>query len=287
MAEDVVEHTLPAARAEPEALVEPRRPREQPRIHRWRFGIAYLALAVVAGLGVGVTILLYERPADPAEPAWSSWRPVGRETSYPDQIADYVGQRYRLPSGRQLAVVAASPPRVTTGDAVPVQAVVIQNQSALPSAAPEIEYVRTNNTIMYELCGLGQQCSISEGESNTERFQLLRREALELSLYTFKYMESIESVVTLLPPRGEETRAIYLRRQAFKNALERPLNRTLMSTPPHTSASIMDAGLVDQLTAHREFPAYFQRVSNGSVMLRLGGPPPQEPPQTTGSGQNP
>ena len=280
MAEDVVEHTLTAARAEPEALVEPRRPREQPRIHRWRFGIAYLALAVVAGLGVGVTILLYERPADPAEPAWSSWRPVGRETSYPDQIADYVGQRYRLPSGRQLAVVAASPPRVTTGEAVPVQAVVIQNQSALPSAAPEIEYVRTNNTIMYELCGLGQQCSISEGEPNTEQFQLLRREALELSLYTFKYVEGAESTIVMLPPNlgedledasDDEAMALFLQKKDFARELAQPVRNTLLRATAPTIARLnpREDLVVTRLTDPNIFQYQFQQAPTGGALVLL------------------
>jgi hypothetical protein len=280
VAEDVVEHTVATSRAEPEALVEPRRPREQPRIHRWRFGIAYLALAVVAGLGVGGTILLYERPADPEEPAWSSWRPVGRETSYPDQIADYVGQRYRLPSGRQLAVVAASPPRVTTGEPVPVQAVIIQNQSPLPSAAREFEYVRTQDTIMYELCGLGQQCSISEGEPSTERLQLLRREALELSLYTFKYVEGAESTIVMLPPslgedpqdaRDDQAMALFLQKKDFARELALPVRHTLLraTAPSIARLNPREDLVVKRLTDPNIFQYQFQQAPTGGALVLL------------------
>lgn len=280
MAEDVVEHAVAVPQAEPEALVEPRRPREQPRIYRFRFGIAYLALAVVAGLGVGGAILLYERPADREEPAWSSWRPTGRETSYPDQIADYVGARYRLPSGRQLAVVAASAPRVTTGEPVPVQAVVIQNQSALPSAAPDFEYVRTQNTIMYELCGLGQQCSISEGEPSTERFQLLRREALELSLYTFKYVEGAESTIVMLPPNlgedpedasDDEAMALFLQKKDFARELAQPVRNTLLraTAPTLTRLNPREDLVVSRLTEPNIFRYQFQQAPTGGALVLL------------------
>ena len=141
MAEDVVEHSIAAPRAEPDSIVEPIRPREHPRVYRWRFGIAYFVLAVLAGVGVGIAVMIVERPDEAAAPAWSEWQPVGRETSYPDQIAEYVGQGYRLQSGSPLAAVIASPPQVNTDANVAVQAVVIQNQSALPSADPDVEII--------------------------------------------------------------------------------------------------------------------------------------------------
>ena len=54
--------------------------------------------------------------------------------------------------------------------------------------------------VMYTLFGLGKHGSIHGGEPSEERHLLLRREALELALYTFRYADDVDMVVTLLPP---------------------------------------------------------------------------------------
>ena len=53
--------------------------------------------------------------------------------------------------------------------------------------------------VTYEMDGLGPLKSIP-GQSSEERFQLLQREALELALYTFRYLPEVQQVVTKLPP---------------------------------------------------------------------------------------
>jgi hypothetical protein len=276
MAESVRSVSEAEERRELERLVPPlSRPRTQGAVYGGRFMLAYLVLVVVFG---GVVALFTYLVAQEDSPAWSSFKPEGEGLARATNIANFVAKDYRSGS-TQVAVVEAQPPVVQQ---TPIDVIAVAREQIQEVGGGFITVQRADRSLFYVMCGFGQACGLATGTDASQ--SLLRREALELSLYTFKYMDGIESVVTLLPPRGEETRAIYLRRQAFKNALERPLSRTLTSTPPHTSASIMDAGLVDKLTAHREFPAYFQRVSNGSVMLRLGGPPPQEPPQTTSQG---
>jgi hypothetical protein len=245
-------------------------------VYGGRFMLAYLVLVLVFG---GVAALFTYMLVRETNPAWSSFKPEGEGLARGTSIANFVAKDYRS-GNTQVAVVEAQPPVVQQ---TPIDVIAVAREQIQEVGGGFITVERADNSLFYVLCGFGQACSLGRGTDASQ--SLLRREALELSLYTFKYMDNIQSVVTLLPPRGDETRAIYLRRQAFERALERPLNRTLLATPPHTSSSITDAGLVDRLTAHREFPAYFQRVSNGSVMLRLGGPPPQENPQTTS--QNP
>ena len=49
------------------------------------------------------------------------------------------------------------------------------------------------------LCGLGPQCSIPGGDSSDAGLAL-RRQAVELSLYAFKYVDEVDSVVVFLPP---------------------------------------------------------------------------------------
>ncbi len=54
--------------------------------------------------------------------------------------------------------------------------------------------------VIYQLNGLGQNGSIKGGTPSVSRQQLVRREALELALYTFRYLPEVEMVVALLPP---------------------------------------------------------------------------------------
>ena len=63
----------------------------------------------------------------------------------------------------------------------------------------DIDIVDASKSMQYVLCGLGESCSIAHGEASEARHMLLRRQALELALYTFKYVDGIESVAIFLP----------------------------------------------------------------------------------------
>ena len=83
----------------------------------------------------------------------------------------------------------------------------------------DIKIFDASKSMQYVLCGLGESCSITQGEASAARHSLLRRQALELSLYTFKYVDGIDSVTVFLPPPpGGETRgsAVFLRRSDVK-----------------------------------------------------------------------
>src|SRR5581483_10408740 len=54
--------------------------------------------------------------------------------------------------------------------------------------------------------GRGSHCSIASGEATPTRGRLVRREALEVALYTFKFAPSIDSVAAFMPPApGQST----------------------------------------------------------------------------------
>ena len=79
----------------------------------------------------------------------------------------------------------------------------------------------------YRLCGSGDNCSIAIGTPSPSELQLLRREALELSLYTFKYVKDVDSVVVFLPPPPPSANAeqqtsgtLFLRRERRRAELE-------------------------------------------------------------------
>jgi hypothetical protein len=279
MAESVNSLSEAEERRELERFVPPlTRPRAQGAVYGGRFMLAYLVLVLVFG---GVAALFTYLVVQEDGESWSTFKPQGEGLARATNIANHVAKDYR--SGNfQVAVVEAQPPVVQN---TPVDVVAVARERVQELGGGFITVERADRSLFYVLCGLGRACALAQGTNASQT--LLRREALELSLYTFKYMDDIDSVITMLPPRGDETRAVYLRRRAYETQLERPLSKTLSASPPYTSTSIIDAPLVDRLTQHREFPAYFQRVSNGSVMLRLGGPPPEEPPQTGASGQSP
>ena len=58
----------------------------------------------------------------------------------------------------------------------------------------------SGTTAVFNLCGLGSNCAIAGGTPSTDRLLLLRREALELALYTFRYVHNVDNVVSILPP---------------------------------------------------------------------------------------
>ncbi len=281
MAEDV---TL---RAGPEALpatptptlVEPARNRsERARrsSYRLRFAVVYGLLAAALGLAIGVFAVLTTQ-SEPAEPvAWSSWRPDGRENQYPDAIAEHVAPAYRLASGRQLVGVLAGPAEVRD---LPIRAALIQHASSNPTRDDDVEVVEIGSSVMYTFCGVGDNCSIAEGESSPERFQLLRREALELALYTFTYVDGIDSVIALLPvdlgdPATEEddsASAVFLQKEDFSAALDRPLGETLSGEPPVAGSLLApdESALVDRLTSRRHYLYDLEPTQDLGAILRL------------------
>jgi hypothetical protein len=278
VAEDLVREqpALPAT-TQPPPLVERRKRSEESRLYRWRFAIAYLALAIVAGAGIGGAIVLYDRAPEDAGSTWASWKPTGEnESSYGRQIADHVASRYKLPSGNRLVGILATRPQIPTENGnVPIQAVAIVNDET----GEDINIVETQDSTMYTLCGRGQQCSIGEGEPSAERLQLLRREALELALYSFKYMDDLDSVITLLPPNigdvadpeDDQSVALFFRRGDFEQELDRPLARTLdpAKTPKLSEIPQGEAVRIDRLTNPRLFQYEFQQTQVGTFVIFL------------------
>jgi hypothetical protein len=242
--------------------------------HGGRFTLAYLAIMIVfAGL---VGLFAYMIGRSDSEP-WSPFKPKGEGLARATNIANRVAPRY-VHEGRPIAFVEAQPPLVGN-TAIDVIAVARNTSQGVGGGFRQVQLQPASNTLLYVFCGSGQDCSIP-GQPSVERGRLLRRESLELALYTFKYFDNIDSVVTLLPPRGNVIPAVWLRKPALNNLLDRPLKETLPGNPPFRAESLVDGETVERLTAHRFFPSYFQPLPNGRLMLRLGGPPPEQPSQS-------
>lgn len=252
-----------------------RRERARRSSYRFRFGAVYVALAVVLGVGVGAFIVLLTRPAAADPAAWSAWRPEGRENQYPDEIADHVAAGYHLPSGQQLVGVLAGTAEVRD---LPIRAVLIQHASSTPTRRDDVEVVELGSSVMYTFCGLGAQCSIAEGEPSPARERLLRREALELALYTFTYVDGVEAVIALLPVElgdpsvdtDDTASAVFFEKEDFAAQLDAPLRETL-GPPPPVGADLerSEAAVVDRLTRRRHFRYEFQPTQDLGALLQL------------------
>jgi hypothetical protein len=280
----VAEDVTPGGREPAPLLAQPsgERRSEQARrnSYRTRFAAVYVVLALILGAGIGAAVILAARPAPPEAAPWSTWKPDGSFEASAKQIADHVSKRYRLPSGNQLAVALVGPPEVQD---VSVRAIAVRPDTSTGQAEEDdIDVIDTKRSVMYILCGLGESCSIAEGEPSEERHQLLRREALELSLYSFKYLEGVESVVVFLPPRPESEVAgapsaaaaassVFLKRSDVREELSRPLNQTLLrANPPELGRmDAIEIGNVDRITRPRVFQYEFQQAQEGSAILVL------------------
>jgi hypothetical protein len=268
MAEGVTE----PVREEGETLIQ--RPREEVRVHRLRFAIAYLALAVLAGVAVGATILATDDSRQSSSVAWSTWQPEENEAARAKEIGDYVATRYTHPDGSPLVLVFAGEPSIKTAETdVPIRWVAIRGDEA---AGEEDEVVETSDSVMYVLCGGGDNCTIDVGEPSAERYRLLRREALELALYSFKYTDA-DSVIALLPPstdtESETTQAttLFFQKDHFNAELSRPLQMTL-SRPDTTTPVALDATeslTVDRLTRPHLFTYEYRQAQEGSAVMLL------------------
>jgi hypothetical protein len=135
------------------------------------------------------------------------------------------------------------------------------------------------------------------GTPSIDRLLLLRREALELALYTLKYERSIDNVLAILPPGHTTQTSTLTKTLPTSDTSSKPLNMAvlfvrpkvapLLSAPLSASlpeqfpptvgqmAAAPEAGLVNQVTARGLFAEQVQRAQDGSNLILLDPLPPQ------------
>jgi hypothetical protein len=232
MARDLIPPLSPAGRPAPDGITHldggtpnlielppepPRSPSQPvqappppPSEFRNRFGFLLGALGgvfIAAALAL-VVVLSTGGDSDVSEGLasnWSTWQPS--DTSLEAgaaEIAQKVGAEYRHPDGKQLTLVTAGP---------------LDASVTLRSASGSISVINDPGVI-YRLDGLGPSGSIQGGTASAARLKIVHREALELALYTFRYLPDVKQVVTLLPspPPSKEELAL---EQASKAAAMR------------------------------------------------------------------
>jgi hypothetical protein len=239
--------------------------------------LAVTAALVGVALGaIAVAVAILVSGGSSAPPAkWSSWSPPDSGVAGERDIANAVSPLYRASPAGQLAVVT------------------VQNYSATGSGT---------QAAVFNLCGLGPNCAISTGTPSADRLLLLRREAFELSLYTFRYIQNVQNVVSILPPgkaltvttakltpkppaqASESSKtaplfiAVAFQKRSLQQFLDRPLRETLpeqLPPMPTTIGAAPEAELVSVVTAQALFKQQVIQAQDGSNVLVLDPLPPQ------------
>ena len=262
-----------------------------PHSHKFLIATAMLVGVAVAAIIVAVVVASNTKSSGPTF-AWSSWSPPDSGLAGEREIADEVSPFYRATPGTQLVVVTvgniAGPTSSGSGSA---------NEIALRDPSTGALSAVGGTTAVYNLCGLGSGCSIT-GSASSPRFLLLRREALELALYTFRYIPGIKNVVAILPPSHSSVQtctgicaqpnppkttktvnlAVVFPRDSLQRFLQQPLHDTLPEQlPPNVSEmdKAPEAELVSVITGTALFAQQRVQSQDGSNVLVLSPQPAQ------------
>lgn len=275
MAEDVAATAAAPGRAE----------RARASAYYFRFSVAYALLALVAVAGIAALVVVLTRPGTARETRWSTFEPTGSPIAKARQIATQVSSEYKLPTGRKLLTVVPSPLQTTrflqsdSGQVsveVPISTVAVE-ADASTGAHEEGDFTAfdAGSTVAYQMCGFGstlQNCGIVS-EVTANRGQLLRREALELSLYTLKYVPGTNAVLTYLPsPADTQTpeTALLVVRKDVARSLDQPLTRTLTLEKQVLGGTPDEGAHVDKVTLPRLYTYDYQTLpGDGTAILVL------------------
>jgi hypothetical protein len=241
--------------------------------YQGHFLVVYAVLGAILLGAAAAFVVLVIKPGHKAAAPWSTWKPTaGSVSKMTSEIANHVSHEYKLNSkGAQLVAVVPSKPTVTSGTTnISIKAIAIRKA---PQSNAGIEVLNSNKSEMYTFCGLGDHCSIASGTPSSERGRLVRREALEVALYTFKFVPSVDSVIAFMPPApGASTSSLlFLRKENYKDQLSHPLGQTLkLKAPPlPTQADNLEAGTIDQLTLSSIFSYELTALQTGGAALVL------------------
>lgn len=277
----MAEAVVPDRSDEPVAKPQETLPRlERPKaVHGGRFMIGYMVIVLMVGAALVTLAFMSRDSSDSATTAAVGGVPV-KEDGFQRarEIATEVARQYRGANGEQIVAVTAQPGEVS---GLPLQYIALRHGRNQPLTEGDVSVVEPGETALYSFCGLaGEQNCALPGEATPERLMLLRREAVELSLYTFKFLPEIQTVVSLLPPvpRGEgqppQTFAIYFQRRHLENALSEPITKTLPERPPFAEGDIAqgEAEMINRLTETRLFTSSFEQLPTQGVILNLSPP---------------
>ena len=278
-----------------------------PHSHKFRMAIALLIGIAIGAVVVSLAVVGRSDKGGQPTQQWSAWKPPDNGTVGAREIADHLAPFYRISAVDQLDVVTvvnlanptAAAAAAASGSASPsgLQVAVRSDPSSSQVS------LLGGTTIAYNLCGIGSSnCAITVGQASADRLLLLRREALELALYTFKYLSGVQNVVAILPPGHtvqESTLttkppaanakstvkpvdlALLFLRDELKPWLSVPITDTFPEQFPPTVPQLSlwrqtpEAGLVAQITERGLFTEKLVQAQDGSNLIVLDPQPPQ------------
>jgi hypothetical protein len=236
--------------------------------HRHHFRIAYGVLALAFWLSVAAFVVLLERPHHSKAVAWSQWKPSTQGLAGAHEIALQVASKYRGPNGAQLVAVQEHGPEV---QGQPLEAIGVRRLDQSGQINPYIGLFHASGTLIYAFCGLQTQCAL-QGDNTASQRRTLRREALELSLYSLRYLHGVDQVVSLVQSvRDGGMDAVFLRKADLEPELRHPIRDTLpLAVPPQSDApDPREEAVIDALTLPNTFPAHFESLPDGDAILVL------------------
>jgi hypothetical protein len=244
-----------------------------PAPFRSRFGFVFGALAGIGLCAAGaLALLLGTQESDGPKLAehWSAWEPgTTRMIDGAEEIAGHVGLQYKLESGDQLVSVRSSSLELQGEDI----GVAVRPQGG------QLQFLEGDG-LLYILNGLGPNGTLPTGTPSKKRGRLLLREALELALYSFRYLDDVTMVAVLLPQtpatsaaEAQQTRAVFYRPGDLLEQLQVPLSATLSAkTPTPATMTATESERVDDLTLRNLFLASVQPLQADENYLVLVEP---------------
>ena len=239
-----------------------------------RFRLAYFGLAALFGVGVGTLVVAVERPAPtPRRPGLRGSRPPTGPRRSQAQIAEARRRAVPPPSGKRLVTSSrADPARCRTRSSSS------RSRRRSPAAAE-----RRPDDVRHEEDGdvhpLRRRAEVLDqgGHAVGRARSRPRREALELALYSFRYLDDTDSVVAFFPPeKGENmTHAYFFAKPELSKQLDPPLRLTLPQARRAPAGTAHGAG------------AEARRLADGSaaVPLRVAPRARRQQRARTGAGE--
>jgi hypothetical protein len=276
-----------------------------PHAPKFRAAIATLVGVAIGAVAVAAIVIASGTSSSGSTGRWSSWSPPDNGTLGAREIADHLAPFYRISPVDQLDVVtvvglSSTPASTTTTSSSSNSNGGLQVAVRADPSSSQVSLLG-GHTIAYNMCGIGSSnCAISTGKASPDRLLLLRREALELALYTFKYIGGTQNVVAILPP-GHTVQgctgicpnphskpsvkpvdiALLFVRDELKPWLSRPISDTFPERFPPSVPELSlwkqtpEAGLVAQITERGLFSERLVQAQDGSNLIVLDPQPPQ------------
>jgi hypothetical protein len=262
-------------------------PREAtPHSQKFRLALAALGGIAVAAVVIAVVVLANANSPSAAKAGhWSSWAPSDDGITGITQIASHVAAGYRQGKSNRLDVATPLPVSEinSSGTLTGSGPLVVLNTGGKVITGSSLELLN-GTTVAYNICGLATtaKCELA-GRPSANRLMLLRREALELALYTFKYIGNSQNVVAVLPAVHATTKSasvapatvsVLFARKELQPELDAPLSRSLQTPPPTVPelaawVQTAEAELVNGLTKPGLFSAQVESDQEVGKLLVL------------------